>query len=96
MTLLKTLILYIQLHFTELFKIYIHFLEKTPSPKNKEGRKQGREERDKRKELKRKKNKGRSQDGGGIGWGDHFLSYKFIERIIERRAHFTKQLLIAS
>ena len=27
---------------------------------------------------------GRSQDGGGIGRGDHFLSYKFIERTIER------------
>ena len=27
---------------------------------------------------------GRSQDGRGIGWGDHFLSYKFIERTIER------------
>ena len=39
---------------------------------------------------------GRSQDGGGIGWGDHFLSYKFIERTIERWANFTKQLLIAS
>ena len=26
----------------------------------------------------------RSQDGGGIGRGDHFLSYKFIERTIER------------
>ena len=38
----------------------------------------------------------RSQDGGGIGWGDHFLSYKFIKRITERRANFTKQLLIAS
>ena len=25
----------------------------------------------------------RSQDGGGIGRGDHFLSYKFIERTIE-------------
>ena len=24
------------------------------------------------------------EDGGGIGWGDHFLSYKFIERTIER------------
>ena len=24
------------------------------------------------------------QDGGGIGGGDHFLSYKFIERTIER------------
>ena len=39
---------------------------------------------------------GRSQDGGGIGRGDHFLSYKFIKRIIERRANFTKQLLITS
>ena len=39
---------------------------------------------------------GSSQDGGGIGWGDHFLSYKFIKRITERRANFTKQLLIAS
>ena len=28
--------------------------------------------------------------------GDHFLSYKFIKRITERRANFTKQLLIAS
>ena len=28
--------------------------------------------------------RGRSQDGGGIGRGDHFLSYKFIERTIER------------
>ena len=27
---------------------------------------------------------GRSQDGGGIGRGDHFLSYKFIERTIEQ------------
>ena len=33
---------------------------------------------------------GRSQDGGGVGRGDHFLFYKFIER------KFTKQLLIAS
>ena len=39
---------------------------------------------------------GRSQDGGGIGRGDHFLSYKFIERTIERWTEFTKQLLIAS
>ena len=36
-------------------------------------------------EIKAKINKwaGRSQDGGGIGWGDHFLPYKFIERTIE-------------
>ena len=38
----------------------------------------------------------RSQDGGEIGRGDHFLSYKFIERTIERQTNFTKQLLIAS
>ena len=25
----------------------------------------------------------KSQDGGGIGRGDHFFSYKFIERTIE-------------
>ena len=31
-----------------------------------------------------KKGVGRSQDGRGIGRGDHFLSYKFIERTIER------------
>ena len=37
-----------------------------------------------------------SQDGGGIGLGDHFHPYKFMERTIERRANFTKQLLIAS
>ena len=39
--------------------------------------------------------RGRSQDGGGIGRGDHFLFYKFIERT-ERWRKFTKQLLIAS
>ena len=38
----------------------------------------------------------RSQDGGGIGRGDHFLFYKFIERTTERWTKFTKQLLIAS
>ena len=27
---------------------------------------------------------GRSQDGGGIGRGDYFLFYKFIERTTER------------
>ena len=36
------------------------------------------------------------EDGGGIGWGDHFLSYKFIERTTEQWTKFTKQLLIAS
>ena len=38
----------------------------------------------------------RSQDGWGLGQGDHFLSYKFIERTIEHWENFTKQLLIAS
>ena len=38
----------------------------------------------------------RSQAGWGLGRGDHFLPYKFIERTIERWANFTKQLLIAS
>ena len=39
---------------------------------------------------------GRSQDSGGIGRGDHFLFYKFIERTTERWTKFTKQLLILS
>ena len=39
---------------------------------------------------------GRSQDGGGIGRGDHFLPCKFTKRTIEHRANFTKHLLIAS
>ena len=37
---------------------------------------------------KEKNHGGRSQDGGGIGRGDHFLSYKFIARTTERRANF--------
>ena len=32
----------------------------------------------------KKSGRGRSQDGGGIGRGDHFLFYKFIERTTER------------
>ena len=36
------------------------------------------------------------KDGGGIGWGDHFLSYKFIKRTFECWANSTKQLLITS
>ena len=38
----------------------------------------------------------RSQAGRGLGRGDHSPSYKFTKRITERRANFTKQLLIAS
>ena len=37
-----------------------------------------------RKFLKRREYQGRSQDGGGIGRGVHFLFYKFIERTTER------------
>ena len=40
-------------------------------------------------EKKKKKNLGGNlkiprEDGRGIGWGGHVLSYKFIERKIER------------
>ena len=34
--------------------------------------------------IQKTKIRRRSQDGGGIGQGDHFLAYKFIERTIER------------
>ena len=34
-----------------------------------------------------------SQDGGGIGWGDHFLLHKFMKRSFESWATSTKQLL---
>ena len=46
--------------------------------------------------LMKVKEERRSQDGRGIGQGDHFLPYKFIKRTIQCRANFTKQLLIAS
>ena len=36
-----------------------------------------------------------SQDGRGIGWGDHFLPHKFIKRSFECLATSTKQLLNA-
>ena len=39
---------------------------------------------------------GRTQNGRGIGRGDHFLPYKFIKRTTEHWANFTKQLLIPS
>ena len=35
----------------------------------------------------------KNQDSGGIGWGDHFLPYKFIKRSFECWATSTKQLL---
>ena len=38
---------------------------------------------------------GRSQDGGGVGLGEHFLPRKFIKRTFKRRVNSTKQLLKA-
>ena len=38
---------------------------------------------------------GRSQDGGGVGQGEHFLPKKFIKRTFKRRVNSTKQLLKA-
>ena len=38
----------------------------------------------------------RSQDGGGVGRGEHFLPHKFIKRAFKRRVNSTKQLLNAS
>ena len=34
--------------------------------------------------VQEERRRGRSQDGGGIGRGGHFLFYKFIERTTER------------
>ena len=43
-----------------------------------------------------KKDRGvRSQDGGGVGRGEHFLPHKFIKRAFKRRVNSTKQLLNA-
>ena len=41
------------------------------------------------------KNRGRRQDGGGVGWGKHFLPHKFIKRAFKHRVNSTKQLLNA-
>ena len=38
---------------------------------------------------------GRSQDDGGVGWGEHFLPHKFIKRAFKRWVYSTKQLLNA-
>ena len=44
-----------------------------------------REMKSKREEFQRiARRRGRSQDGGGIRRGDHFLFYKFIERTTAR------------
>ena len=45
-------------------------------------------------EIKRRLRR-RSQDGGGVGWGEHFLPHKFIKRAFKRRVNSTKQLLNA-
>ena len=37
----------------------------------------------------------RSQDGGGVGRGEHFLPHKFIKRTFKRQVNSTKQLLNA-
>ena len=34
----------------------------------------------------------RSQDGGGVGRGEHFLPLKFIKRAFKHRVNSTKQL----
>ena len=39
---------------------------------------------------------GRSQDGGGVGQGEHFLPHKFIKRAFKHQVNSTKQLLNAS
>ena len=38
---------------------------------------------------------GRSQDGRGVGLGEHFLPHKFIKRAFKSRVNSTKQLLNA-
>ena len=38
------------------------------------------------------KHKGESQDGGGVGRGEHFLPLKFIKRTFKHRVNSTKQL----
>ena len=48
-----------------------------------------------REDLLEKEMVRRSQDGGGVGWGEHFLPHKFIKRAFKRRVNSTKQLLKA-
>jgi len=38
---------------------------------------------------------GRHQDGGGVGWGEHFLPHKFIKRAFKCWVNSIKQLLNA-
>ena len=48
-----------------------------------------------REDLLEKEMVRRSQDGGGVGRGEHFLPHKFIKRAFKRRVNSTKQLLKA-
>ena len=45
--------------------------------------------------IQKMKIRRRSQDGGGVGRGEHFLPHKFIKRAFKRRVNSTKQLLNA-
>ena len=45
--------------------------------------------------LKKVSHRRRSQDGGGVGRGEHFLPNKLIKRASKRRVNSTKQLLNA-
>ena len=45
--------------------------------------------------AKETKERRRSQDGGGVGRGGHFLPHKFIKRAFKRRVNSPKQLLNA-
>ena len=46
--------------------------------------------------IQKRSSEGRSQDGGGVGRGEHFLPHKFIKTAFKRRVNSTKQLLNAS
>ena len=45
--------------------------------------------------LKSAIKKDNPEDGGGVGWGEHFLPHKFIKRAFKRRVNSTEQLLNA-
>ena len=49
----------------------------------------------KRPEPNKKIPRTRSQDGGGVGRGEHFLPHEFIKRAFKHRVNSTKQLLNA-
>ena len=37
-----------------------------------------------RQKIKKQRQRGKSEDGGGIGWGDHFSPHNFIKRTFQR------------